>query len=73
MGWPKRKRRKKINYQGEVLNVQEPKVFNYSKMCSLLLKGTYEEFSDYARQYNMGEDWIETSWSLYRSESNGVT
>lgn len=65
MSWNKRKRRKRY-YPEEPLVQPVSRLFDYSKMCSLLLEGTYDEFKEYSNKYKLGDDFIVTTWNLYR-------
>jgi hypothetical protein len=62
------KRRKK-NYI-EVIESSKSKNFNYSKMYKLLINGNFKDFSAYANEFKMGEDFIQTAWNKYRIEKN---
>jgi hypothetical protein len=73
MSWPKRRKRRDINYQGEVIQKPLSKTYDLGKMTRLLLRGSYEEFSNYSREHQMGEDFIENTWSLYRGDTSGAT
>ena len=68
MEWPVRKKRRYLNYQEDIIQKSASKGFNLTKMSKLLLKGSYEDFSGYAREFQMGEDFIKNTWSLYRGE-----
>ena len=73
MSWPKRRKRREINYQGEVVHKPLAKTYDLGKMTRLLLKGSYDDFRKYAREFQMDEDYIENTWSLYRGDTSGVT
>ena len=66
MEWLTRKKRRYLNYQDEAIQKPAFKGFNLTKMSKLLLKGSYEDFSRYAREFQMGEDFIKNTWSIYR-------